>query len=175
MGVLRAQFQQLDNNIFLWVQKKYCKKSLFPYIKFISSTGDGWLYVVIGICALSYDLKNNLDFFYNCLVSYAIQVPLYLILKHHFKRNRPADFFAAFEASIKPSDQFSFPSGHTAAAFVMAIQISAYFPSLIMIAFMWALSIGIARILLGVHFLGDIIAGVFLGLFSTMLATAIYG
>lgn len=174
MGILKAQFQQLDTDAFLWIQHKICKTQHLPIVRFVSFTGDGWLYLLIAIGALIHNLDNNLIFFYSSLIAYAIQVPLYMILKRKFKRNRPQDFLNSFQAKIKPSDQFSFPSGHTAAAFVMATQIVLFFPVLSILAIFWALLIGLSRILLGVHFPGDILAGILLGILSALFAGAIY-
>ncbi len=174
MGTLKTQFQQLDTNIFLWVQQKnICRDTRFHSIKNISRTGDGWLYCVVAAIALSIDWQTNLTFFYACLAAYSLQVPLYVLLKKKFKRNRPQDCLHAFTAKIIPSDQFSFPSGHTAAAFVMATQIMFFFPSLGLFALCWAIAIGFSRVLLGVHFPGDILAGISLGVLCTLLANQI--
>ena len=99
-----------------------------------------------------------------------MQVTLYILLKHKFKRNRPQDYLDSFEAKIKPSDQFSFPSGHTAAAIVMATQILLFFPWFAALAIFWALAIGASRVLLGVHFPGDILAGASIGVLTSLLS-----
>ncbi|TQV72995.1 phosphatase PAP2 family protein [Aliikangiella marina] len=170
MGILKTQFQQADTDAFLWVQKKLCKKQHVPVVKAISTSGDGWCYPIIAAIALIQNFNTNLMFLYACLLAYAMQVPLYILLKKKFKRNRPQDFIASFEAKIKPSDQFSFPSGHTAAAFVMATQIIIFFPLFSIAAIIWAILIGASRVLLGVHFPGDILAGLLLGILCSLLS-----
>lgn len=173
MGILKTQFQQADTGAFLWIQKKLCKKKHVPLIKIVSSSGDGWYYPIIAAVALINNFSANLAFLYSCLLAYSMQVPLYIILKKKFKRNRPQDFIAAFEAKIKPSDQFSFPSGHTAAAFVMATQLVVFFPVFSIVAICWALMIGASRVLLGVHFPGDILAGILLGVLCSLLSNEV--
>ncbi|MGX5173154.1 phosphatase PAP2 family protein [Aliikangiella sp. IMCC44653] len=167
---LKAQFQAIDTSLFLWIQNHCCKRLKFKLVRAVSFSGDGWLYAVIAFAALSIDFHANLKFFNACLIAYAIQVPLYVGLKKTFKRNRPQDSLPAFMAQIKPSDQFSFPSGHTAAAFVMATQMALFFPEFIALSLVWALSIGASRVLLGVHYPGDILAGMALGLVSTLVS-----
>jgi undecaprenyl-diphosphatase len=71
---------------------------------------------------------------------------------------------------IIPSDQFSFPSGHTSAAFVMATLIGYFFPLLILPAFAWAFLVGLSRIFLGVHYPTDILAGMAIGLFTALIS-----
>jgi undecaprenyl-diphosphatase len=74
-----------------------------------------------------------------------------------------------------PPDKYSFPSGHTAAAFVMASIFSVNFSSLSLILFALASLIGFSRLYLQVHYLTDIFAGVMLGLISANLSMWIIG
>jgi undecaprenyl-diphosphatase len=62
-----------------------------------------------------------------------------------------------------PPDRFSFPSGHTITAFAVALTLSAFYPSLLPGLLFCAGSIALSRILLGMHFLSDVIAGAVLG------------
>lgn len=174
MDVLKTQFQQVDTNAFLWVQRRFCQKTHMPIVRFISSTGDGWLYLMIAIAVYLLGVEQAIPFIVTSLVAYFLQVPLYMLLKKKFKRNRPEDFITSFKARIEPSDQFSFPSGHTAAAFVMATQILIYFPFLSIVGFIWAISIGISRVLLGVHFPGDILAGIALGILCALTVNELF-
>ena len=64
---------------------------------------------------------------------------------------------------LKPSDEFSFPSGHTTAAFLFATAASHCFPALTLVLFSWAALIGLSRVMLRVHFVSDVLAGMLLG------------
>jgi len=66
-------------------------------------------------------------------------------------------------ATLLPPDQFSFPSGHTITAFAMASSLGVYYPALLPGLLFCAASIALSRILLGMHFLSDVIAGALLG------------
>jgi undecaprenyl-diphosphatase len=102
-------------------------------------------------------------FFVAALIAYSLNVGSYLILKNSIKRDRPHNQLNDFRALIEPSDRFSFPSGHTSAAFLMATLMLHFYPSFAGAIFIWATLIGLSRILLGVHYPGDILAGSLLG------------
>ncbi|MBN1999234.1 phosphatase PAP2 family protein, partial [candidate division KSB1 bacterium] len=70
---------------------------------------------------------------------------------------------------INPPDKFSFPSGHTAGAFVMATMISVFYPAWTIPGYTMASVIGVSRVYNGVHFPTDVMAGVLLGRVCAML------
>ncbi|WP_114766089.1 phosphatase PAP2 family protein [Vibrio rhodolitus] len=153
----------------------FCLQNRFRYpishlSKAISHTGDGHLYAVIG--ALAWWLGGEVGklFLLLGLFAFTIELPIYWLSKNLFKRRRPQELTPLISSFITPSDRYSLPSGHTAAAFLMAVLISYCFPSLAGIAFVWATLIAFARILLGVHFLTDVILGALLGIACARVA-----
>ena len=139
----------------------------------ISRLGDGGFYLLIGLTLAACEPASGPIFLVVGLVAYAIELPLYLLLKNTIRRDRPCESLP-FEAYIVPSDKFSFPSGHSAAAFVFAALIANYYPDFSVISYTLALSVGVSRVLLGVHYPTDILAGAVLGLCSASLAIAVF-
>ena len=78
-------------------------------------------------------------------------------------RKRPCTFEPHCWATLLPPDQFSFPSGHTITAFAVALSLSSFYPDLAVGLLFCAISIAASRILLGMHFLSDVVAGAAIG------------
>lgn len=139
---------------------KYCSSGSY----WLSKTADGPLYLLLVLCLLTFDVADATSFSQLVLAAFAIELPLYLLLKNSIRRARPAQILAAFaQPYITPSDQFSLPSGHTAGAFVMVFAVACCYPLWLPLALLWGCGIGLSRILLGVHFPLDVLAGAVLG------------
>ena len=119
------------------------------------------------------DPNNGPVFFYTALLAYALELPIYVMLKKTLQRQRPCDCITNFNAHIAPSDKFSLPSGHTAAAFLMATLLSSFYPILTPFVFVWASLIGLSRVLLGVHYPSDVLAGASLGVLMSCLSISL--
>ncbi|PKF78629.1 phosphatase PAP2 family protein [Vibrio sp. vnigr-6D03] len=132
--------------------------------KAVSRSGDGHFYAVLGIVLWLFDSMSGGEFLAAGLMAFAIELPIYWVLKNSFKRRRPQELSNLLTAFITPSDRYSLPSGHTTAAFVMATLIGEFYPSFYLLAVIWASFIGLSRILLGVHFITDVVIGAGLGL-----------
>jgi undecaprenyl-diphosphatase len=161
---------ECDLKAFRWcMSRRHCAE-IATVSRWVSKLGDGYLYALTGVLLLWLEERGGSQFALALLLAFAIELPTYLICKNAVKRNRPADAIAGFDSFLKPSDKFSFPSGHTAAAFLFAALVASHYPAFAWPAFAMAFLIGCARVLLGVHFPTDILAGMALGLVSAGLA-----
>lgn len=131
--------------------------------RIVSHTGDGHLYALIGLLAWWFDGQVGKLFLAAGLLGFVIELPIYWLLKNVFKRRRPQELSVLIPSFITPYDRYSLPSGHTAAAFVMATLIGQFYPSFELVALTWATMIAMSRLLLGVHFLSDVLLGACLG------------
>jgi undecaprenyl-diphosphatase len=95
-------------------------------------------------------------------VGYVISVLVTSALKFTFRRRRPAGQWGAF---YRKTDPHSFPSGHASRTITMTMIVMAEGWTLIGVALLlWTLLVGLSRIILGVHYLYDVLAGYLLGL-----------
>ncbi|WP_019674336.1 phosphatase PAP2 family protein [Arsukibacterium perlucidum] len=130
----------------------------------LSRCGDGPLYLIIALLLWQFEQNQGSRFIQVGLLAFAIELPLYLLLKNAIQRERPkGPLQHGWEPGIRPSDRFSFPSGHTAAAFMFAWLLAAYYPEFTAYYLLMASGIGLSRVLLGVHYPTDILAGAALG------------
>ena len=157
-----AKMHELDTKLFYWLNR-FTTDKLTRLIRYVSKTGDGHLYLALGLVLFYSDKTHGGLFFYTAIMAYALEIPIYLILKQLFKRPRPEITLTNFTALITPSDKFSLPSGHTAAAFLMAVIIYHFYPTFGLLAIIWASMVGLSRVLLGVHYPSDVLLGAALG------------
>jgi undecaprenyl-diphosphatase len=80
------------------------------------------------------------------------------IIKRFVGRERPSGDGVAY-ALIREPDRFSFPSGHAASSFSIALAYALLVPSLSIPLFALAGLVGVTRVLVGVHYPGDVAAG----------------
>ncbi|MCW3172846.1 phosphatase PAP2 family protein [Shewanella subflava] len=163
---------KVDQYLFYCIIDFTRKQRLSTAALNVSSTGDGHWYVYISVTMLLMQAQGQ-QFFNLLLLSFIIELPLYLVFKNAIRRQRPCYALVDFNGHFEPSDKFSLPSGHTAGAFVMASVIHICFPVLAPLAYLWALTVGLSRIALGVHYPLDIVAGMGLGIGSVMLTQRI--
>lgn len=131
----------------------------------VSSTrgGDGWLWYAMGLAILAFGGESRFAALGAAGVSAILSILLFVWLKRFARRPRPCQIERHCWATLLPPDQFSFPSGHTMTAFAVAIPLMLFYPTLTIGLLFCALSIALSRILLGMHFLSDVLAGALIG------------
>jgi len=95
-----------------------------------------------------------------------------MTLKFMIRRRRPEGDWGGI---YRNTDPHSFPSGHAARAFLIAVFAMALGPSWLgIILWIWAPLVALARVAMGVHFLSDILAGAVTGILIGILGLQIY-
>jgi undecaprenyl-diphosphatase len=154
------------------LDEKRIYSSLLPWI---SHSANGYYYPLIPVILFIFDPANGFSFLVSAIVAFLIELPAYKIIKRYVKRFRPYEVNKNIKNRIMPSDRFSLPSGHTAAAWVIAILLGMHCPLLMIPMFLWATAVGVSRVYLGVHYPTDILAGFILGILSSVTSILITG
>ncbi|WP_067214996.1 phosphatase PAP2 family protein [Marinomonas gallaica] len=165
MNILNS-IHNMDVSTFYWLMARKHRQIMTRASRVVSMSADGPLYVLLAFSMWSMGYSQCALI---VAVGFTIERILYLLLKKSFKRNRPADILDDFTSFIRPSDQFSFPSGHTSGAFFMAYCLSEWVPEFYMSFYSWSAMVAMSRIFLGVHFPTDTAMGALLGTTCAMV------
>src|SRR5579859_1042681 len=125
--------------------------------------GDGWLWYSLALILLVVGGPQRYAAVSASALAAIVGVGVFKLLKRLSHRQRPCQLEPHCWSKVLPPDRFSFPSGHTMTAFSIALVVSYFYPSLEGPLFFLAISIGISRVVLGMHFLSDVLAGMVLG------------
>ena len=125
--------------------------------------GDGWLWYSLGAILLAVGGSRGYAAVGAAGFAAILGIFVFKGLKKISHRPRPCEVHPHCWAKILPPDQFSFPSGHTMTAFSIGLVVSYFYPTLEWPLYFLALSIGLSRIMLGMHFLSDVLAGALIG------------
>jgi undecaprenyl-diphosphatase len=125
--------------------------------------GDGWLWYAMGLVVAVVGGSERFQALGAAVSAVGLGIALFLRLKRAFGRKRPCALEPHCWATLLPPDQFSFPSGHTITAFAATVALGMYYPAMLPGLFFCAASVALSRILLGMHFLSDVIAGAAIG------------
>jgi len=159
MNILQ-NIHAVDVHTFSWCMARKHRVGFTRIGRAISFSADGPLYALLAL-SLWWLEFNTLVLI--LVMGFVLERCLYFLLKRGFKRNRPAEALENFSSFIIPSDQFSFPSGHTSGAFFIAYCLSKFLAEFSVLLYVWASHVGLSRIFLGVHFPTDTVMGALLG------------
>jgi undecaprenyl-diphosphatase len=135
---------------------------------FFAHSGDSWFWA-LGLLILwalgdSFWKRWSVIELAAILILIAIVMPL----KFSIRRRRPVGEWGGI---YRNTDPHSFPSGHAARSFLIAVVATGLGPAWLAIAlWVWAPLVALARVAMGVHYLSDIIAGAALGILIGSLA-----
>jgi undecaprenyl-diphosphatase len=92
-----------------------------------------------------------------------VGIALYKLLKQRLVRERPYITFDGILAGTPPLDRYSFPSGHTLHAVSFTSIATVHFPELGWVLVPFAVLVAASRVVLGLHYPSDVLAGAMLG------------
>lgn len=136
--------------------------------------GDGWLWYAMAAAILLFGGADRFRALIATGLSAIGAILLFQTLKRVAGRLRPCEVEPHCWASLLPPDKFSFPSGHSMTAFAVSIPLIAFYPSLAVGLLFCALSVAVSRVMLGMHFLSDVLAGSMLGASLGYVAVALF-
>jgi undecaprenyl-diphosphatase len=167
MTVARAVWNQIQSSDFRVMRRvhRWPAPRWFRHFMILATRlGDGWLWYALGIILLVWGGPLRFVAMGSAGLAVLPGILFFRLLKQVSQRRRPCDLEPHCWASILPPDQFSFPSGHSITAFAIAITLGSFYPELFFGLLLVAMSIAASRVILGMHFLSDVLAGSAIGM-----------
>jgi len=185
-----------DAGFLLYIQEYIRSDFLNPIMKVLTHSGDKGILLIVLILALLF-IPRTRAIGIMSTISIAIEALLNnVLLKNLIARTRPYDEIEGLVNLVGKQSDYSFPSGHTGAAFAVAgaMLVVALFglpmiaktgefkredPSLSfklvsVLLIMYATLLAFSRMYVGVHYPTDVLCGLLLGLGTSAMAYLIY-
>ena len=164
MVKMKNPFKAFDDYFLDRINKKlnnkYCD---FFFYNYTNIAGPGFL-VALSVFMLIFGKRWIGSAATEMVVALVISTGVAQILKRAISRSRP--YWVSKNLNTYGIDlrDYSFPSGHTTAAFTVATTFSLYFPKLAPLFVVMALLVAVSRTYLAVHYPTDVLAGVIIGM-----------
>lgn len=185
-----------DAGFLLYIQEYIRSDFLNPIMKVLTHSGDKGILLIVLILTMLF-IPRTRAIGIMSTISIAIEALLNnVLLKNIIARTRPYDDIDGLVCLVGKQMDYSFPSGHTGAAFAVAGamlvvalfglpmieksgEVSRQDPSLSfklisVILIMYATLLAFSRMYVGVHYPTDVLCGLLLGLGTSAMAYLIY-
>ena len=159
LGYITSGDRRLMRRVNRWKPPRWIRL----WMILATRAGDGWLWYALGTLLLVFGGRSRFAAVAAAGTACGLGAVLFLVLKRLAGRKRPCAIAPHCWATLLPPDQFSFPSGHSICAFAFAVSIGLFEPSLMYGLLFCALSVAISRVMLGLHFLSDVVVGSLIG------------
>jgi undecaprenyl-diphosphatase len=156
------RIQRWDERVCLRFNRALRYRALPQACRAVSWLGDGVFWYALMLALLLMRPDAPLAVLHMAGTGLACTV-VYKLLKRGTLRPRPYQVQASIARGASPLDTFSFPSGHTLHAVGFSVVALAYFPSLAALLVPFTLLTAGSRVVLGLHYPSDVLAGAALG------------
>lgn len=167
---LLTNMYDFDCKLFRSVNRHFDHKILNFYFRTITHLGGA--ITTIAVCLIMFSFTKGLVQATSIASGAALLIshlPVTLV-KKLYPRNRPYLTLLEAKVTANPLRDHSFPSGHTTAIFSVIIPFILLMPSLVLFLIPLAISVGLSRMYLGLHYPSDVIVGCILGTSSGFIS-----
>lgn len=163
MRLYLNRMYRLDSNVCVLVSHTSQYWLVRDCFRVVSRLGDGALWYSLMTGILIINGVQGVTPVLHMAITGLLGTLVYKWLKGKTLRPRPYEVHQDVWLTGKPLDKFSFPSGHTLHAVIFSLVALSYYPQLAMIVLPFTVMIGLSRVVLGLHYPSDVLAGAGIG------------
>lgn len=164
------RMQALDGALCVSISRTSRYRLVRDWFRLISRLGDGVFWYALMLAILVTQQFDGIKPVLHMLCTGLCGTMIYKWLKNKTHRPRPYQVRQDVYISGKPLDRFSFPSGHTLHAVCFGLVAISYFPVLSIVVAPFVLMVAMSRVILGLHYPSDVLAGAAIG-YALVLAS----
>ncbi len=169
-------FIRFDNFILKLVNKNMNNRFFDQFFtRFTNLAGGLSITVFIFACYFFSTSEFSKTFAIQMLAGQILTQAVAHTIKFLAKRLRPYEVLEWLNTFDIIMRDYSFPSGHTASAFSIALVGARFFPAFAIGFYIYAVLIGISRLYLAVHFPTDVFVGALVGSLMTFISLSSFG
>jgi undecaprenyl-diphosphatase len=157
------RLQRVDEELCVLINAASRYLTVLHAFRVVSWLGNGVFWYALMLAILLQDGESALVPVVHMIVVGAVGTAIYSALKRGTSRPRPFKVVPAIAAGAVPLDAFSFPSGHTLHAVAFAMVAASYYPVLAAPLAAFTLLVAASRVILGLHYPSDVLAGAAIG------------
>jgi undecaprenyl-diphosphatase len=171
VAALFLRADQAERRLCIAANAAARRRALRSLFRAVSRLGDGvFWYALIGLMPVLLGVRGWIVAA-QMLGTGAVGLMVYRALKNRLVRERPFVGLVGIECAMPPLDRYSFPSGHTLHAVLFTVLAVDASPALAGVLVPFAGLVAASRVVLGLHYPSDVIAGGVLG--GALAATSI--
>jgi undecaprenyl-diphosphatase len=158
-----ARIQRWDERVCVRMNRALRYATVLPVFRAISWLGNGIFWYSLMLTLLLQHGAQAVQPVVHMVLVGIVCTLAYKVLKRGTLRPRPYQALQAVAAGAGALDAFSFPSGHTLHAVAFSLVACSYYPALAAPLALFALLTAVSRVILGLHYPSDVLAGAAIG------------
>ena len=163
LGNALGRLRKLDADLTLRANRAIGRGPAVAVFRAVSRLGDGLFWYALMLALMLFGGAGAALPVVHMVVAGLACTVAYKALKRGTSRLRPCDAGGGVCALSAPLDRFSFPSGHTLHATCFTLLACAYYPALGWLLVPFTLLVALSRLVLGLHYPSDVLAGALVG------------